>query len=95
MRRRDEQRRAGPPPRPAAPQATSCLTRTRPSQRAASAASVIATVAKAPLNFVPVANPANADARANRPQLGRWYAHTAAVTLAVIQNVSMTSVTAK
>ncbi len=28
-------------------------------------------------------------------QLGRWYAHTAAVTLAVIQNVSVTSVTAK
>ena len=56
---------------------------------------MIATVANAPLNFVPVANPANADARANRAQLGRWYAPTAAVTLAVIQNVSMTSVTAK
>ena len=66
MRRRDEQRRAAPPPRPAAPQATSCRTRSRRSQRAASAASAIATVAKAPLNFVPVATPASADARANR-----------------------------
>jgi hypothetical protein len=47
------------------------------------------------LNFVPVATPASADATANRSQLGRWYAQTAAVTVAVIQKVSVTSVTAK
>jgi hypothetical protein len=81
--------------RPRAPQATSCRTRSRRSQQAASAASAIATAAKAPLNFVPVATPASADATANRSQLGRWYAQTAAVTVAVIQKVSVTSVTAK